>query len=137
MGDGCAVDDDVALRTLITLDGVDADLQQFGNRQRLDFAPNHTDLVAVGHDDADGFVGIEFFAVFLKDFFEFSGDNSGFGKIHFIVLTAIGSRGNKDDARRFARFFLMRKRHGNEFFATVEHPIRPFGDVGMHSTLTA
>lgn len=57
--DGERIDDDVALRPLVALDGVDADVEERRDAEAFDLLADHRDLVAVGHDDADGLVGIE------------------------------------------------------------------------------
>ena len=57
--DGERIDDDVALRALISLHGVDADGVEPGDAEPLYLLSDHRDLVAVRHDDAHRLVGIE------------------------------------------------------------------------------
>ena len=60
--DGKRVDDNVALRPLIPLHGVDGYAGEWLDAHLLNLATYHGYLVAVGHDDAYRAVGIEAFA---------------------------------------------------------------------------
>ena len=54
VADGERVDDDVALGTLVTLYGVDADVLEFGDAELLNLVAYHGYLVAIGDNDANG-----------------------------------------------------------------------------------
>ena len=82
--DGGAIDDDIALRPLVTLHCVDANIEQLGNMQGFEFAAYHTDLIAVGHDDTNGLIGIEARAVFLINLQQLRCNNACLIGVHLV-----------------------------------------------------
>ena len=65
--DGERIDDDVALRALVTLHGVDADSFQQRITELFKLFTDHRNLVAVGHDDAERSVCIEVLTIETAD----------------------------------------------------------------------
>ena len=86
--DGETVDDDIALRPLIALHGVDGDTVESGNLKPFYLLAYHRDLVAIGHDDAYRLIAVEAGAVEAVDAAQEVGDNLGFGGVYLVGVNS-------------------------------------------------
>ena len=84
VADGERVDDNVALRALIAFDGVDADIEKLGNSQLSYLTTNHSNLVAIGHDDANSLCRIETLSVLTINATKEVGNKAGLSGVDFI-----------------------------------------------------
>ena len=149
---GERIDDDIALRPLVTLHGVDADVGQFGHAQPLNFLAYHGYLVAVGHDDTHRLDGIKTVAVEAACAPEHIGHNARLVGVHLVgdVGAAAVGRGNEYQAvlreclfERVARcgrviqraLPLVGQGHGAQMLGEVELMVGELGYLRVHAAL--
>ena len=147
---GEAVDDDVALRTLEALHGVDADLVDVLYAAPLSLPADHGNLVAVGHDDAHRALRVEALTIIIAYAREDLSHDARLGLVHLVGAILAAARRNEDHALAAEQsvevvlgrdgidgtgLLLMFQGHGLEMFAAVEGLRGELRHCRMHATL--
>ena len=70
MLDSETIDDDIPLAALIALYGIDGDIQQSGNPQKLYLMTDHCYLVTIGYDNPYCTVDIKMLTILAPDTFQ-------------------------------------------------------------------
>ena len=129
---GERINNDITLRTLITLHGIDGNLLQWRYAQR------HSYLVAIGHDDAHRLLRREVFVMLFVDAFQLVAHDSCLANVHLVGTSRLSAvvRGDVDESLvRVGWFALMFQRDRNNILTGIKHAAWECRDVGVHASL--